>query len=183
MTVRRTNSQNTPPVKEGYLCVGVIHNVHGLKGEVVIKAFTDNPLDMTAYGDVITEKDVSVVLKKLRVSNRGVLAFVEGVKYRDEAEALKGTYLYVLEEALPELEDDNAYMYQLEGMAIEREDGSVIGSVASVFDNGAHAVMELDVEGRDEPVLIPFTEDMILGVDVESNRLTVSEMMDDFLNL
>ena len=83
------------------VCVGQIVNVHGIKGGVKIKPFLTNPMDIALF-DGLTDKNGKKVFKlKVQSQNKGlVLCYIEGIKDRTMAEALKGLELYVEREEL-----------------------------------------------------------------------------------
>ena len=171
--------KNSPPELEGYFCVGVIVAAHGIKGEVKIKHYTEMPEDVIAYGSLMDQNQSPVELKNLRVTAKGIVAKVKGTQYRDQAEAQKGTFLYASVEELPELDSDDVYLNSLVGMLAVNEAGDSVGEVVGYFDNGAHWVFE--VKAEDNLLTLPFTDDLV--VEVSEDRIVLSEMIEDFLNL
>ena len=98
------------PAGEGRVCVGVIAGVHGVKGLVRVKAFTEVDDDLTAYGplgDAGGQRhfDLAVIGRAKGM----LLARITGVGDRDAAETLKGQELYVDRAALPPPAEDEFY--------------------------------------------------------------------------
>jgi len=81
----------------------------------------------------------------------------------------RGTTLAVPREALPPLEEDEYYSFQLVGLAVEEEGGRVLGQVKDVLDYPANDVLELD-----SGVLLPLVEACVRQVDLEGGRIVVS---------
>ncbi|MEM9030869.1 MAG: 16S rRNA processing protein RimM, partial [Pseudomonadota bacterium] len=78
------------------ILLGQISTAHGIRGEVVIKSHTDDPMDIGAYGPLSSEDgSKTYTIKPLRVAKKGVVARIEGVTDRNAAEALRGTELYI----------------------------------------------------------------------------------------
>lgn len=174
----------TPPKREGYFCVAVIVNAHGIKGEVSIKSFTEIPEDFNKYGDLEDASGSSLVFKNVRVASKGIIARMDGVNSRNDAEALRHTYIYAPEDALPKLDETDAYLDDLIGMPVEREDGSVFGKIKGHFDNGAQIVLTIKhPEAGKKDILVPFVEDMIAGVDHESGVLVVTDFADQMAEI
>jgi 16S rRNA processing protein RimM len=69
-----------------------------------------------------------------------ILRFGE-VGDRDAAEALRGYVLEIPSSALPELEADEFYPFDLIGLEVRDENGAVIGEVTDVLDSPAHALL------------------------------------------
>lgn len=159
------------------VCVGVISGARGLRGDVRVKSFTAAPEDVAAYGPVSDEKGTRTFA--LTVAGRAgghVIVRIEGVNDRDDAEALKGTRLYVARDALPEPDEDEYYVADLVGLAVERAaEGDVpepFGSVRAVHDFGGGDV--LDVERADgSSVMVPFTRAAVPVVDIAGRRLVI----------
>lgn len=171
-----------PPKKEGYLCIGVVVGAHGIKGEVKIKPFINDIHGFVTYAVPETYEGTAYLVKEVRQGPKGiVLAKVKAATTRTEAEAQKGIALYLQVDQLPELETDEYYFAQLEGLDVVKEDGSSFGKLLYVFDNGAHPVLNIRT-GRKE-VCLPFTEDVVLSVDLDTKKMVVSEMADAFLDI
>jgi len=164
------------------VCLGVVVGAQGVRGEVRIKAFTEDPLDVDAYGPVTDEPGE----KTLRLSVRGrakgaVVARIDGIADRNAAEALKGTLLYVPRDRLPEPENaDTFYHADLVGLEARTPDGAPLGAVVAVFDHGAGDVLDiLRVDGK--PASVPFTKAVVPEVNLAEGYLVVdwSEGPDD----
>ena len=90
------------PADIGRVLLGRIAGAHGVRGEVVIYAYTATPEAIGTYGR-LTGKDGrrSFELLGVRVTAKGIVARISGIGDRTAAEALKGTELYVGRECLP----------------------------------------------------------------------------------
>lgn len=154
--------------------LGYIAGAHGIRGEVLVKSFTDDPADIAAYGPLSNEAGTrTVTLTKVRVATKGVIAMVEGVADRDAAEALKGTQLYVERAMLPEPEDDEFYYEDLIGLDVVTTDGTTIGTVVAIQNYGAGDLIEYRLVGQKRTELLPFIEKFVPEVDLEAGRVTV----------
>ena len=91
------------------ILVGAIAGAHGVRGAVRIRSFTADPRAVGAYGALSDEAGTRRFQLTVTGSAKGgVVAQIAGVADRDQAEALKGTRLYVAREALP-VPSGNAY--------------------------------------------------------------------------
>lgn len=155
------------------VCVGAIAGAFGVRGEARIKPFTEDPRAVADYGPVETEDGArSFTVKISRPINDGIAVWLSGVKTREEAEALKGTRLYVSRAALPEPEDeDEFYHADLIGLKVEDLSGKPLGVVRSVQNYGAGDFLEIVTPGRRAPALMPFTRETAPKIDVKGGRL------------
>mgnify|MGYP002651531873 CR=1 FL=1 len=84
------------------ILLGAIAGAHGVRGEVRVKTFTEDPGAIGDYGPVHTEDGRVFSLRVTKPVKGGMAAKLDGVTDRDQAEALKGTRLYVSRDALGE---------------------------------------------------------------------------------
>lgn len=164
------------PTDDDRICVGVVTGVHGLKGLVRVKPFTETPEAVAAYGSVETE-DGSRRLE-LEFANRtgkGQIAVrIAGVTDREAAEALKGERLYVHRERLPAPETDEFYHADLIGLAVQRSTGASVGNIRSIHDFGAGDVLEI-VDETGALTMVPFTRDAVPEIDLAAGRVVVAD--------
>jgi len=155
------------------ICVGVIVGVHGVRGLVRVKSFTEDPADVAAYGPLYDANGRRRFALGVTGSAKGVLlARIEGVGDRNAAEALKGTELFVDRGALPQTGDDEFYHTDLIGLSAVLADGSLYGKVRALHEFGAGDMIEIILEGGGVSVL-PFTKSVVPEIDLDGGRVTV----------
>jgi len=167
---RMTINDKARPILLGRIC-----GPHGIRGNVVIETYTGEPKDIAAYGPLQTEDearnlDVSIV----RITPKGVIAHIEGVGDRTNAEALKGLKLYVDRNRLPTTRTGEFYQTDLVGLEAEDRSGKRIGIVAAVQNYGAGDLVEIRLEGKRKTELVPFADAFVLLVDIEAGRMVVA---------
>ncbi len=156
------------------ICVGIVTSAVGVKGEVRIKTFTDDPMAFGNYGPVQDEAGARIFeINGLRIAKKGIVARLSGVKDRDEAEALCGTELFVARALLPKAEEDEFYHADLIGMRVNNMDGEPIGQVSALYDFGAGDLLEIDHKATGKRVLIPFTLESVPTIDVETGCVVI----------
>ena len=156
------------------VCLGVISGAHGVRGAVRIKTFTAEPEAIAAYGPVTDEAGARSFRLSLAGTARGqAIARIPGVSDRDAAEALKGTRLYIARDALPATDSENEfYVSDLLGLAVEARNGAALGRVLAVHDFGAGEVLEIG-ENSATSVMLPFTDAVVPVVDLSGGKLVV----------
>jgi 16S rRNA processing protein RimM len=155
--------------------LGAITGAHGLRGEVVLKIFTETPEAIAAYGPLQSEDGaVTVEIEGLRPVKGGFAARLKGVTDRNGAEALKGVGLYAPRAALGEPgEEDEFFHADLIGLEVFEEGKGRIGTVTAVPDFGAGGLLEIALKGRKGTVLLPFTREAVPEVDLPGGRVVV----------
>lgn len=162
-------SFSAPP--ETRVCVGAIAGSFGVSGEVRLKSFCADPGAIATYGPLTTEDGSrSFKVKLTRPVSGGLGARLTGIATKEEADALKGTTLWVSRDRLPDLGDDEFYHADLIGLAVHDTGGAPLGRVAAVHNHGAGDVIEVAQPGG-KSLLLPFTRAAVPTVDLASGRI------------
>ncbi|MEQ8746152.1 ribosome maturation factor RimM [Pyruvatibacter sp.] len=156
-----------------------VAGAHGVRGDVKIKTFTGDPAAVADYGQVHTEDGRRFTLTVKQPVKGGMVAKLDGVTDRDQAQALKGTRLYVPRSALGEAEPDEdgeeAYFHaDLVGCVLVDEHNKEIGRVTAVHDFGAGDLLDVlrsDEVGAGKSLLVPFTRAVCPEVDIAARRI------------
>lgn len=156
------------------LCVGVIAGAFGVKGEVRLKSFCADPTAIAGYGALQTEDGARKFTVTLtRPVAGGLGARLSGVATKEEADALRGTSLYVERDRLPALGSDEFYHADLIGLEVRDTGGAQVGVVHAVLNHGAGDLLEIARPGGQEPLLLPFTRAVVPTVDLAAGRVVV----------
>ncbi len=161
-----------------YVSVGYICRPHGVRGYVFVESLTDNPARFEALSDVHVE--IGGERKFLRLEDRkatpkGWLVKFEGVEERTQAQSLKGGYLQVETENLPELDEGRYYLFELIGMSVYTISGEFLGKIIDVQQYPANDVYV--VQGDRGKLLLPAIADVVKSVDRDDKRMEV-ELLD-----
>jgi 16S rRNA processing protein RimM len=156
------------------VCVGAIAGSFGVRGEVRLKSFCADPEAIADYGPLFTEDGSrSFKVTLTRPVAGGLGARLSGVATKEEADALRGTSLFVARDRLPSLGDDEFYHADLIGMEVRDTGGRMIGRVAAVHNHGAGDLLEVQGPGLKEALLLPFTRAVVPTVDLATRRVVV----------
>ena len=165
--------------KRERVLLGRVAGAHGIRGEVLIKAFTERPEDIAAYGPLDDGGGRAIEIEAARVTPRGVVARIAGIADRDAAEALKGTQLYVDRDRLPAPDKGKFYHADLIGLAAVDPDGRPLGEIVGVHNYGAGDLLELRLAGSGKTELVAFTEAFVPEIDLAAHRVVVLLPGDD----
>lgn len=180
----RPNPPPKPPVDvrprlahvtpEGYLAVGRIVGVHGMRGEVKVEPFTDfperfDPGSVLLLGDELEE--VTVLSARPHKSN--MLLLLSALSNRGDAERLRTQWLYVPEDEAAALDENAYWVHDILGMEVVTDEGETLGTVYDVLFTGANEVYVVRTPDSPREVLLPATDEVVLAVDVPARRMTV----------
>jgi 16S rRNA processing protein RimM len=155
------------------IVVGVIAGAFGVKGEVRLKSFCAEPEDIANYSPLRSEMGVDYTVKILRPVKGGFAARLSGVRFKDEADKLKGMKLYADRDLLPALPDDEFYHADLIGLAVLDTGGGTLGKIATVQNHGAGDIIEVRGPDLKNALLLPFTREVVPTVDLGAGRVIV----------
>ncbi len=164
-------------VPDGYIAIGLITSLHGLKGELKIELHTDFPERFVVGMPLLVgEALVEMIILQARPHKNQLLLILDGIKGREQAEALRGAWLFVDEEDAVELEEDSYWVHEIVGIDVETEEGQRLGTVTEVIFTGANEVYVLQTEptvNQGKQLLLPAIGDVIQKIDLAANLMTV----------
>ena len=135
----------TGAIAEGRLIlVGRVAGAFGVKGEVRITSYTDDPAALLRYRDLMREDGgPGLTLTAGRPHKGSIVARAKEVMTREDAEALRGLQLYVPRASLPAPDEDEFYLADLIGLRVVDPDGAEIGRIRNVQNFGAGDLLEI----------------------------------------
>jgi 16S rRNA processing protein RimM len=155
------------------ICVARIGAPHGVRGQVRLWTFTEDPFAVCDYGPLATKDGKrSFEVDDVREAKGHLVATLKGVASREDAERLNGVELYVARDALPDTEDDEYYHADLIGLAAVNVAGDAIGRVVGIHNFGAGDIIEIaPPEGA--TMLLPFTNAVVPTVDIKAGKVVI----------
>lgn len=150
------------------ILVGRVAGAFGVRGEVRISAYTDDPMALARYRDLMRQDGTAgLTLTAARPAKGGVVAKAAEIATPEAADALRGLRLYIARERLPALSDDEFYLADLIGMRVENVQSKTgLGTVKSVQNFGAGDMLEIEPDGGGATWYLPFTKAAVPDVDV-----------------
>jgi len=156
------------------VCVAQIGAAHGVRGEVRLRSFTQDPEAFTSYGPLESEDGARrFTIEALRPAKDHFVARFTGVNDREAAEKLTNLRLYVSRATLPPAGEGEFYHADLVGLAALTPDGTPLGKVTAVHNFGAGDIVEIKREDA-EPLLVPFTDTAVPTIDIKAGRMVVN---------
>ena len=155
------------------ICIAQIGAAHGVRGEVRLKPFTEDPLAVTRYGALESEDGKRrFEIEAVRPAKDILVARLKGVTDRNAAEALKNIRLYVAREKLPQPEADEFYHADLVGLTAQQQNGEAVGIVKAVHNFGAGDLLEIE-RPAGPTIMLPFNDVTVPVVDIAARKIVV----------
>ncbi|MDD3837297.1 MAG: ribosome maturation factor RimM [Phenylobacterium sp.] len=157
---------------ERLILVGRVAGAFGVKGEVRITTYTEDPMALVRYRVLLHEDGgTALTLTGARPVKGGIVARAEEVETREAAEALRGLRLHVPRAALPPPEDeDEFYLADLIGLSAETAEGEPLGRIKSVQDFGAGDLLEIQPP-QGASWWLPFTREAVPEVRLADGKI------------
>lgn len=147
-----------------------------MKGEIRIKYFNpEDPNFFSRYQLIFIQGDRGSPQPyrpiAVRPHKKFVLAQLEGVRTREEAEQLRGKSVLVDPADLPPLDEDAYYWHEILGMRVVTEEGGNVGRITEILPTGSNDVYVVR-EGEKES-LIPAIKEVIISIDKKARTMVI----------
>src|SRR3984893_3291529 len=155
------------------ICVARIGAAHGVRGAVKLWTFTEDPFAVKRYGPLSTKDGArQFEVTDAREAKDHLVATLNGITTREEAERLNGVELYVAREKLPATEQDEYYHTDLIGLAAVTTADQPLGRVVAIHNFGAGDIIEI-APPQGATMLLPFTNAVVPTVDLKAGRVVI----------
>lgn len=156
------------------ILVGRVAGSFGVKGEVRITAFGDDPMALARYRTLL-HADGRTALTVLggRVQKNALIARTQEISVKEVADDWRGTDLYAPREAFaPPEDEDDFYLADLIGLRAETPAGEAVGVVKAVHNFGAGDVLEIQPKAG-ASYFLAFTREAAPVVNIAEGRIVV----------
>jgi 16S rRNA processing protein RimM len=111
----------------GIVAMGRVSGPYGVRGMVRVQPWSDDPLALTRHASWWLRPKQASLWESRRVTGArahggALIAALEHVVTRDDAEALRGAEVGISRDALPALAEHELYWADLEGLAVVNRD-------------------------------------------------------------
>ena len=152
-------------MKLQYIEAGEIVTTHGVRGEVKVLCWLDDP-EMLCDFQRCRIDGKEVIMEQVRVQKTCNLVKLQGVDTMEAAQALRGKTIQLYRE---DIDEEVIFAAELIGMEVQC-DGKTIGKIADVLDYPGNMVYV--VRGQRE-YMIPAVSAFVLDTDMENNLMQV----------
>ena len=152
-------------MKLQYIEAGEIVTTHGIRGEVKVLCWLDDP-EMLCEFDRCRIAGKDYTMEQVRVQKTCNLVKLQGIDTMDAAQAMRGKVIELYRE---DIDDEVIFAAELIGMEVYAE-GKLIGKIKEVLDYPGNSVYV--VKGEYE-YMIPAVKQFVLSTDMEKNEMQV----------
>ena len=161
--------------------LGKIGAPYGVKGWFKVTSYTEELEGIFDYTPWLLQQGGELrefEVEQWKPHNKSIVAKLVGIDDRDAAEVIKNLEISVHQNVLPELDEDNFYWRELEGMTVVNTAGYDFGKVEQLFETGANDVMVVkaninDAFGQKQRMIPYLYEQVVVEVDREAKQITV----------
>ena len=175
-TSRNKDAGSHSESEPAFLVLGKLRRAHGVKGEIPLEIHSEL-LDLLAPGCLVYvgKNHAPLNIEATRWKNDLLLLKFKEISDRTEVSVLTNKMVYVSTEQLPVLADGNYYLHELIGLEVYEQEGRHLGTLMEIFETGANDVYVVQNDAGEE-TLIPATEQTILEVDLNQEKMIVTRM-------
>ncbi|MGI6721810.1 MAG: ribosome maturation factor RimM [Anaerovoracaceae bacterium] len=155
----------------GNIEIGIIVSAVGMKGEVKLKSFAEDPARFE-YLESVFIGDEGHRIENVRYKNGMVILKVSGIDDRDAAERVKNRSVYMSEDDLEEAGEGEYYIRDLLGLEVCDDEKGLLGVLEDIRTQTAQPLFCIrDGDGR--IIYLPGVPQFIRDVDMENGRILV----------
>ncbi len=154
--------------------VGRVAGAFGVKGEVRLTPFGDDPMALVRYRSLLNKDGTpALTLKGGRVHKATLITSAPEITSKEAADALRGLELYAPREAFAAPDDeDEFYLTDLIGLSVVDTAGSALGKVKAVPNFGAGDLLEIQPP-QGASYYLPFTRAVVPEVKLGEGLIIV----------
>ena len=166
---------------------GKVTKTHGLKGEITIKLDVVNPSDFKNLRYVLIEDKGNLIpyfIENQKFSGDKMFVQLQDVKTMEQAVVFLGKGVFLPNELLPELDDNDFYFKEIIGFTLVDEQKGEVGKISDVLEYPTQAVIQVMKDGKE--ILIPIHDDIIQKVNKKAKTLNINApegLIDMYLNM
>lgn len=169
---------------QNLILVGVIYSAHGIKGNVIIRSYTD-PIENILNIPIIDQNQTRIELTKISINNKKqIICKIANCEDRNQAEAMIGHKLYCRRDNLPKIDHGEFYFSDLKNIDVLDRQGNKIGFVYEVHNFGAGDLIEIEFtpklnvhaeekNQKSKREIYPFTEELF--PEITKNHLVLAK--------
>lgn len=158
-----------------YLEIGQIVNTRGLKGEVKVNSYSEDPERFEKIKKIIIkqkEKKQEYEIQKVTYNKNQVILKLKNIDTIEEAEKLRNAIILIDRDSLGKLPKDVYYIADLIGLDVYTDENEYLGKVDDIFNTKSNDVYVVkDDIGKSK--LLPGIPEVIKKISLENGKIIV----------
>ena len=161
------------------ITVGKIIGLHGVKGLLKIKSFTETKNDIFNFSPFyIDNKKLEKIIFCFK-SKEHFVCKLEDCNNRDDAKKYINKDILVNAEKFPSLSEKEYYQYELIGFKVTNENNDIFGDILQFHEFGAGPVIEV-IKNR-KSFFLPIDKKFIKDINIKSKKIILDLPEESFL--
>ena len=161
-----------------FLLIARIGKTRGLRGEFFLRSFAEDPQSLNTFTKFYTMNSSlmeEVEFEYIKTANANIISKIKSIDDIDAMKLFGQKDVYILRSELPQLDENEAYWFELIGMNVINLDDKNLGIVAIVNNYGASDILEVTpASDTKEKILIPFIRNkFIISINKSKNSILV----------
>lgn len=161
-----------------WLLVGEVVGAFGVHGELKVRPETDFPERFARTPLIYVGHDhTPMPVAGARVApGEQVILRLAPIADATAAARLRGTRLYVPAAEATVLPPGHFYLHDLIGLRVERQDGTRLGTIVTIYPGPANDAYAVREEGTGREVLVPAIKSVVLRVDLAAGVVVIEPL-------
>ncbi|MFV9875135.1 MAG: ribosome maturation factor RimM [Rickettsiales endosymbiont of Dermacentor nuttalli] len=160
------------PKRSEYIHIGNIVAVHGIKGEVKIQSFAAKCENILSFKRFYNEHGDYIIIKPRLIGNK-IIANIKGVNTRNQAEELIGTKLFITNEEIEVLQEEEYLYKELIGLRVLDRNNTDLGCVKAIHNFGAGDLIEIIYNESNNTDFFSFTREVITEINISEGYIVL----------
>ena len=161
-----------------FLLIARIGKTRGLRGEFFLRSFAEDPQNLNTFTKFYTMNSSlmeEVEFEYIKTANANIISKIKSIDDIDAMKLFGQKDVYILRSELPQLDENEAYWFELIGMNVINLDDKNLGIVEIVNNYGASDILEVNpASDTKEKILIPFIRNkFIISINKSKNSILV----------
>ena len=146
---------------------------YGLNGQLKVDVYLEDlsllrTADFFLVGNPILKREVNF----LKNSKKSIwVVSIADIISRDQADQLRGQFIFLEKKYLPSLMTDEFYYEDLRGLQIKIDGSQQKGFVREVYNFGCGDILEVSLDGNEGTSYIPFNKDNVSKIDLINRKI------------
>ncbi len=158
-------------MKKQYLEIGKIVGTHGLKGEVRIDPWCDDPQFLCRFKRLYDAGGTERKVISAKVHKNIVIVLFDGISKVEQADMLRGKVVYMNRDDV-NLPKGTNFIQDLIGLKVlDVENGTEYGVITDVLKTGANDVYQVTKDGKD--YYVPVIPDVVIEKNIDGGFIKI----------
>jgi len=165
------------------ILLGKLGKPHGVKGFLYIHYYGEDDNKFSSYEGLFLEDGTAVKVEKLLLQKDRVILKFQETNSRNDSEKLRDKELFILEDSLPVLDNNQAYYFELEGLSVKNLENAHLGKIKEILETNANDVLVIEptVNSIDEKErLVPYVKDNVVKEINKKDKTILIDWPEDY---